>query len=135
MLTCEELKTDLLKALDLHIDILKDVDELTKDEVPAVLFMMRSFGFMLDRAPRVLAAHDLEELQFMMFQYYSLLTELKYNLVLSYPHATLQGEPLLAIVEEFPTTYEKEMRAWWEDITGLIIEETKQTITIAEFAN
>jgi hypothetical protein len=47
----------------------------------------------------------------------------------------LQGEPLLAIVEEFPTTYEKEMRAWWEDITGLIIEETKQTITIAEFAN
>lgn len=40
---------------------------------------------------------------------------------------------LLEIVEQFPTTYEKEMKAWWEQLTGLLVEETKQTIEIKEF--
>lgn len=128
-----DLKKELLKALDLHIDILKEVEDIGPEELPGFLFMMRSFGFMLDRAPRVLAVEDQEEMYYMMFQYYSLLTELKYNLTMTFPHATLQGIPLLEIVKQFPTAYEKEMKNWWEQKTGLKIEETKQTIEIREF--
>lgn len=133
MTSYDQLKNELLKALDMHIDILKEVDEIAVEELPGFLFMMRSFGFMLDRAPKVLVVEDQEEMYYMMFQYYSLLTELKYNLTLTFPYATLQGEPLIEIVKHFPTTYEKEMKNWWEQKTGLVIEETKQTIEIKEF--
>ena len=133
MVTYSQLKKDLLQALDLHIDILKEVNDICPEQLPGFLFMMRSLGFMLDRAPRVLAEEDLEELYYVMFQYYSLLTELKYNLTLNFPYATLQGAPLLDLVRQFPTTFEKEMKQWWEEKTGLVVEETKQTIGIKEF--
>ncbi len=53
-------------------------------------------------------------MNFMMFQYYSLLSELKYNLVLNFPYASIQGVPLLTLIQRFPTTYEKEMKQWWK---------------------
>lgn len=134
MATYEELRNELLQALDLHIDILKEVDDIPAENLPAFLFMMRSFGFMLDRAPKVLALQDEEEMYFMMFQYYSLLSELKYNLTLLFPQATIQETPLLTIAEQFPTRFEKELKNWWEQRTGLVVEETKQTILIEEFA-
>lgn len=133
MPTYQELKKDLLQALDIHIDILKDVAEIDHQHLDGVLFMMRSFGFMFDRAPEVLATEDAEEMNFLMFQYYSLLTELKYNLVLNFSYARLQGKKLLCIVTSFPTTYETEMKEWWEQTTGLKVEETKQTIEISAF--
>lgn len=133
-MTYDELQNDLLKALDLHIDILKEVEDIESEHLPAVLFMMRSFGFMLDRAPTVLAMHDEEEMMYLMFQYYSLLTELKYNLAFNFPYAKMQGEPLLEVVKQFPCTYEKELKKWWEEKTGLTVEERKQTIKIDDFA-
>lgn len=128
-----ELRKELFIALDRHIDILRDVDMIDKDSLDGVMFMMRSFGFIFDRAPRVLAEEDETEMNYMMFQYYSLLTELKYNLTLNYPYARLQGKGLLEIVNSFPATYEKEMKDWWEAATGLKVDETKQTIEIKDF--
>lgn len=130
MSTYQNLQTDLLQALDLHIDILKEVDNIETEELPGFLFMMRSFGFMLDRAALVLASKDDEEMSYMMFQYYALLKELKFNLAMHFPYAKLQGEPLMATVERFPDNYEHEMKAWWEEKTGLTVEETKQTIEL-----
>lgn len=127
------LKDELLQALDIHIDILKDASTIETDHLDGIMFMMRSFGFMLDRAPKVLREENLEEMHYLMFQYYSLLSELKYNLTLNFPYAKINQKSLLEIVDAFPTTYEKEMKQWWEDLTGLRVEETKQTIEIKEF--
>ena len=132
MVTYHNLQTDLLQALDLHIDILKEVDDIEREELPGFLFMMRSLGFMLDRAALVLASGDDEEMYYMMFQYYSLLKELKFNLAMNFPHAKIQGEPLIDTVNRFPDNYEKEMKTWWEEKTGLTVEETKQTIEVEE---
>lgn len=128
-----QLKEELLRVLDCHIDLLKDVETIEPKHLDGIVFMMHSFGFMLDRAPKVLAVEDEEEMNYMMFQYYSLLTELKYNLAMNYPYATLAERKLSDVVETFPKTYEKEMRQWWEQKTGLEIEETKQTISIPAF--
>lgn len=132
MVTYHNLQTDLLQALDLHIDILKEVDDIEREELPGFLFMMRSLGFMLDRAALVLASGDDEEMYYMMFQYYNLLKELKFNLAMNFPHAKIQGEPLIDTVNRFPDNYEKEMKTWWEEKTGLTVEETKQTIELEE---
>lgn len=126
------LKQDLADALNAHIKLLREVEQIEIDHMDAFTFMMRSFGFMLDRSPKVLVDDDDEALNYMMFQYYSLLTELKYNLILNYPYARLQGKTMSEVVAVFPTTYEREMKQWWETKTGLDIEETKQTIVIKE---
>lgn len=124
------LKQDLANALNAHIKLLREVEQIEEDHMDAFTFMMRSFGFMLDHSPSVLINQDDEALHFMMFQYYSLLTELKYNLILNYPYARMQGKTMSEVVEAFPTTYEREMKQWWEKKTGLEVEETKQTIAI-----
>lgn len=132
MVNPDLLKQDLADALNAHIKLLCEVEQIEVDHMDAFTFMMRSFGFMLDRSPKVLLGQDNEALNYMMFQYYSLLTELKYNLILNYPYARLQGKTMKEVVEVFPTTYEREMKQWWEEKTGLAIEETKQTILIKE---
>lgn len=132
MVSPDLLKQDLADALNAHIKLLREVEQIEADHMDAFTFMMRSFGFMLDRSPNVLLGNNDEELNYMLFQYYSLLTELKYNLILNYPYARLQGKTMSEVVEVFPTTYEREMKQWWEDKTGLEIEETKQTIAIKE---
>ncbi|GAA3024709.1 hypothetical protein [Tetragenococcus solitarius] len=127
--TYTQLKKEMTLALDTHIDILKDVSTIDVNHLDGVMFMMRSFGFMLDRAPKVLYEEDSEEMNFLMFQYYSLLSELKHNLALNYPHAKIQNRTLLEIADTFPTTYEKDMKQWWEDLTGLrVTSNSKQTI-------
>ena len=126
--TYEELKTELLEALDTHIDILKDASYIQDGHLDGIMFMMRSLGFIFDRAPKVLAEEDPEEMNYQMFQYYSLLTELKYNLTLHFPYAQINNVSLLEIVEDFPTTYEKEMKDWWETLTGLSVEEQNKRL-------
>ncbi|MGM0123020.1 hypothetical protein IGI37_000386 [Enterococcus sp. AZ194] len=133
MVGYEQLKEELLRVLDCHIDLLKDVETIEPKHLDGIVFMMHSFGFMLDRAPKVLAFEDEEDMNYMMFQYYSLLSELKYNLAMNYSYATLAGKKLSEIVEIFPKTYENELRQWWEQKTGLEVEETKQTISIPAF--
>ncbi|MCD5002192.1 hypothetical protein IV487_06820 [Enterococcus saccharolyticus] len=133
--TYDELKKELVRALDIHIDILKDTSLIDPEHLDGIMFMMRSFGFMLDRAPKVLLEENPEEMNFLMFQYYSLLSELKYNLRLNYPHAHLQQRSLEEIVQLFPTTYEKEMKVWWEQLTGLHVDDSKQTIEIEDLNN
>lgn len=108
------LKQDLADALNVHIKLLREVEQIEADHMDAFTFMMRSFGFMLDRSPKVLLGSDDEELNYMMFQYYSLLTELKYNVILNYPYAHLQGKTMSDVVAVFPTTYERELKQWWE---------------------
>ncbi|GMA07421.1 hypothetical protein GCM10025886_05720 [Tetragenococcus halophilus subsp. flandriensis] len=129
--TYVQLKKEMTLALDTHIDILKDVSTIETKHLDGVMLMMRSFGFMLDRAPKVLYEEDSEEMNFLMFQYYSLLSELKHNLALYYPHAKIQNRTLLEIVDNFPTTYEMDMKQWWENLTGLqVADDSKQTIHI-----
>ncbi len=132
MIEQQLLKQDLANALTAHITLLREVEQIEEDHMDAFTFMMRSFGFMLEHAPKVMLEDDEEELHYMMFQYYSLLTELKYNLILNYPYARLLGKNLIDVIAVFPTTYEREMKQWWENKTGLAIEETKQTIAIKE---
>lgn len=130
--TYSDLKRELTNVLDIHIDLLKEVTSIAPEDLDAVMLMMRSFGFMLDRAPEVLLEEDPEEMNFLMFEYYSLLKELKYNLRLNYPYAKMQGKPLIALVDLFPTTFEEEMKAWWEKMTGLTVDDSKQTIEIKD---
>lgn len=59
------LKTELLEALDTHIDILKDASYIQPDHLDGIMFMMRSFGFMLDRAPKVLSCDDPDEMNYL----------------------------------------------------------------------
>lgn len=132
MTTYTELKKELVLALDTHIDLLKETSFIHSDDLDAVMFMMRSFGFIFDRAPQVLLEEDSEEMNFLMFQYYSLLKELKYNIALNYPNATLQHRLLSEIVNDFPTTYEQDLRTWWESLTGLKVDPTKQTIEFSQ---
>lgn len=133
-LTREDLRKELAQAVRSHIQLLKEVEEISEENMEGFTFMMRSFGFMLDRSAMVLYHEkDEEDLYFMMFQYYSLLTELKYNLLMNYSDTTLNGRTLLEIVSTFPTTYEKELKNWWESKTGLDVEETKQTIKVPAF--
>lgn len=124
------LKKDLAQALNLHIELLKDVESVEPDSFDALLFTMRSLGFMLEKAPDLLIEEQQEELLFMMFQYYNLMEELKSNLIMSYPYAVLNGVTLLSYIQQFPTTYKKEINHWWEEQTGLVVQETKQTIII-----
>lgn len=124
------LKKDLATALNLHIELLKDVESVEPDSLDALLFTMRSLGFMLEKAPDLLIQEDQEELLFMMFQYYNLVEELKNNLMMSYPYAALHGNELVSYVQQFPTTYKKEINQWWEETTGLVVKGTKQTIII-----
>ncbi len=133
--TYNELKKELIIALDTHIDLLKDTSLIDPEHLDGIMFMMRSFGFMLDRAPKVLLEEDPEEMNFLMFQYYSLLSELKYNLTLNFPYAKIQNRPLVDIAQTFPTTYEKEMKIWWEQLTGLHVDDSKQTIEIKDLEN
>lgn len=126
------LKEELVNALDRHIDLLKDTATIDPDSLDGVMFMMRSFGFIFDRAPQVLLTDDPEEMNFLMFQYYSLLHELKYNLLLNYSYSKIHQRTLLSIVQDFPTTYETDMRQWWESLTGLQVDETKQTICVKD---
>lgn len=132
MVEADLLKKDLANALNTHIKLLREVEQIESEHMDAFTFMMRSFGFMLDQSPNVMLEEDDEALYYMMFQYYSLLNELKYNLILNFPYARLQGRTLLEVVAVFPTTYEKELKQWWEHKTGLDVEETKQTIAIKE---
>lgn len=130
MIDQQLLKEDLANALNTHIKLLREVELIEADHMDAFTFMMRSFGFMLDRAPKVMLENNEEDLKYMMFQYYSLLNELKYNLILNFPYARLQGRTMSEVADDFPTTYEREMKQWWEEKTGLEVEETKQTIAI-----
>lgn len=124
------LKEELAQALTVHITLLREVELIEEEHMDAFTLMMRSFGFMLANAPTALLENDTEALHYVMFQYYSLLTELKYNLTLNFPYARLQGKTMLEVVAAFPTTYERELKQWWETKTGLEVEETKQTIAI-----
>ena len=128
--TYGQLKKELTEVLDIHIDLLKEATFIASEDLDAVMLMMRSFGFMLDRAPEVLLEEDPEEMNFLMFEYYSLLHELKYNQRLNYPHAKIQDRTLVEIVDFFPTTYDKVMKQWWEALTGLRVDDSKQTIEI-----
>lgn len=128
------LRQDLKDALTMHIHLLQEVEDISPENMEAVTFMMRSFGFMLDRAPSVLYhEEDEEDLYYMMFQYYSLLNELKYNISMSFPYNTLNGKTLLKLIEKFPTTFETEMKDWWQNKTGIKIGESKQTIIVSDF--
>jgi hypothetical protein len=133
MIKKQLLKQDLATALNTHIELLNEVELIETEHMDAFTFMMRSFGFMLRKAPDALLSDDEETLYYMLFQYYSLLTELKYNLLLNYPYARLQDKTLVEVAETFPTTYELEMKTWWEQHTGLRVGETKQTILVKEF--
>ncbi len=128
MVNVKKLRMELADALNVHIELLKDVEYIDIDHMDAFTFMMRRLGFMLERAPSALIDEKDEELYFMMFQYYGLLAELKRAIKMSFPYAKLHGITLGELLEKFPTNYETNLNDWWENRTGLKIEETKQTI-------
>lgn len=126
--TTYELKLELADALNQHIELLKDVEAIDELHMDAFTFMMRSLGFMLEKAPNVLIEDNEEELYFAMFQYYNLLSELQHNIHLSYSNSELHGKKLTELIQDFPTTYQEEMTTWWENRTGLTLIDTKQTM-------
>lgn len=124
----DDLKMELAKALAAHVDILKNVDSIEPEQIDGLAFVMRSLGFMLEKTPCLLLRDNDEEVCYAMFQYYSLLEELKHNVKMSYPHTRLHTQYLSDILAEFPTAYASNMIDWWEKKTGLVVEHTKQTI-------
>lgn len=126
--TTYELKLELADALNQHITLLKDVEAIDELHMDAFTFMMRSLGFMLEKAPDVLITDNEEDLYFAMFQYYNLLAELQHNIQLSFSDSELHGKKLTELIEDFPTTYQTEMTSWWENRTGLALLDTKQTM-------
>lgn len=126
--TTYELKLELADALNQHITLLKDVEAIDELHMDAFTFMMRSLGFMLEKAPDVLITDNEEDLYFAMFQYYNLLAELQHNIQLSFSDSELHGKKLTELIEDFPTTYQTEMTSWWEKRTGLALIDTKQTM-------
>lgn len=124
------LKKELADALNQHIGLLSDVEYIDHDHQEAFIFMMRRFGFMLNGAPNVLLSDDDEELYFAMFQYYSLLTELKCAVQMHHSYAEINGRKLTELLDKFPHGYEKEMQIWWETKTGLAVGSAKQTLDL-----
>lgn len=128
--TLEDLKLELAKALAAHVGLLKNVDSFDVEHIDALTFVMRSLGFMLDKTPCLLLDNQEEEVHFAMFQYYSLLAELKRNVAMSYPYTKINHVPLTEVLETFPNQYQQAMNNWWEAKTGLEVHGTKQTLSI-----
>lgn len=124
----EHLKKELSQGLSQYTQLLRNVNQIDTTDMPAFIFMMRSFGFIFERVPRILIANNIEETYFGSFQYYNLLAELKQNLQMSFPYAKLDQQDFQQLLAPFPTTYQAEVNHWWENKTGLQIEHTKQTI-------
>lgn len=124
------LKKELSHALSEHTQLLRNVEYIDPEQMEAFTFMMRSFGFIFERVPAILLDDNIEETYFGIFQYYNLLAEMKHNLKMTFPYAHLQTKTFSEILAPFPTQYEKEVNQWWEEKTGLVVESTKQTITM-----
>ncbi|MGO2266096.1 hypothetical protein [Vagococcus salmoninarum] len=128
-LSQDQVKKELSVALSTYTQLLRNVDFIASEDIPAFTFTMRSFGFIFERIPHLLITDDIEEAYFGIFQYYNLLEELKNNLTMAFPYAKLQNQPLLTALKPFPKSHEDLINQWWEDKTGLKVEFTKQTIT------
>ncbi len=126
----ECIKKELAEALTCHIQLLRHIEQIDSNAVEGLLFTMHRFGFILERIPNLLIQDDTEELHFAIFQYYNLLAELKRSLQLAYPQTQIYGTKLLDLLQPFPTHYEKEVNQWWEELTGLQVDETKQTMKL-----
>lgn len=124
------LKKELAQALSEHTQLLRNVEHIETENMPAFTFMMRSFGFIFQRVPGILIDDDIEETYFGIFQYYNLLGELKQNLQMNYPYAKLGNKELGDVLAPFPLNFEKEINQWWEEKTGLKVQMTKQTLSI-----
>lgn len=124
----QKLKLELASALNLQIELLKDVESIEIASIDALILITKSLGFMLENAPETLLSDCSEDLYFMMFQYYNLVEELKHNLKMTYPYARLHNKTLFEIIDQFPVAYKKEINEWWEQKTGLTVVPTKQTI-------
>lgn len=124
------LKKELAQALSEYTQLLRNVEHIETDNMPAFTFMMRSFGFIFQRVPGILIDDEIEETYFGIFQYYNLLGELKQNLQMSYPYAKLGNKDLSTILAPFPLNFEQEINQWWEEKTGLKVKITKQTLDI-----
>ncbi|MDR0922097.1 MAG: hypothetical protein LBM95_06935 [Lactobacillales bacterium] len=123
-----ELRNEALKVMDLHTHLLRKLEEIDPDHAEAGVFTLRSFGYILQNLPEVLVRDTVEDAMSALFEYYGLLTELKYNLKLNYPYAILFGKPILEIIERYPTTYHQELNEWFEAQNGVDVVETKQTM-------
>jgi len=128
MATSSEIKKELAQALREHIVFLKVVERADDACQDGLLFVIKSFSFMLERVPDALISDNEEDLYFAAFQYYNLLAELKQNLKMSYSDCDFKGENLLELLKAFPSSYEEDLNLWWEQKTGLKVNRTKQTI-------
>lgn len=121
------IKQELAKALHVHILLLEDIETINLDSTDALRFIVKSLGFMLERIPESLISDDEEDLYFAAFQYYNLLTELKNNLALSFPHVTSVN------LSKFPHEHVELLNQWWEEKTGLKVDTpTKQTMIVTK---
>lgn len=119
------IKKELAQALHAHIMLLKDIDTIDARSDEGLRFIFKSFGFMLERIPEALVSENEEDIYFAAFQYYNLLAELKNNLTLSYPHLTSVD------LSHFPDAHVAILNEWWEEKTGLKVDEpTKQTMIL-----
>jgi hypothetical protein len=130
MVTELQLKKEALTALNLEQELLRHMDEIHPEHTTTVRFLLKSLGNMFAKIPGALANQNEDELRRAMFEYYELLVELKQNLKMTFPNATLFEKSVHSVVDEFPTHYHVELKQWFEGITGVRVCETKQTMKI-----
>ena len=124
----KDLQKEALSALELHFSFMRRMDEFDCDHREVILFSVKNFGYILRHLPQVLISDDDIFIRKTMFEYYSLVHELKMNIQLNYPYGKLFNEPILTLLNRYPMTYCKEMKTWFEEEYHVHVGESKQTL-------
>jgi len=125
----KDLQKEAQEALELHFSFMQRMDEFDSDHQEVILFSIKNFGSILRKLPQVLISDDEYFIRSRMFEYYSLVHELKMNIQLNYPYGKLFNEPILTLLDKYPMTYHDESRKWFEEVNHVVVCETKQTLT------
>jgi hypothetical protein len=128
MPSLKELRNEAIEVLDLHSHFLRKMDQVDFHHPEAAGFILRSFGYIIQNMPEVLVREDIDDAKAALFEYYSLLTELKYNVKMNYPDTILFGQPVLSLINRYPTTFHEELKLWFEEKNGVTVTEGKQTL-------
>jgi hypothetical protein len=128
MAELKELRNEAIEVLDLHSHFLRKMDQVDFKHPEAASFILKSFGNIIQNMPEVLVREDIEDAKGALFEYYSLLTELKYNIKMNFPDTVLFGRPVLESIERYPTTFHNELKCWFEEKNNVTVTEGKQTL-------
>jgi len=127
-MTIDDLRKEALTALELHFHFMRRMDEFDSDHQDVILFSIKNFGSILRKLPQVLLSDDEKFIRNTLFEYYSLVHELKMNIQMNYPYGKLFNKPVLAQLNRYPMTYHEELKSWFEEENHVHVCESKQTL-------